>query len=171
MSLVLRHKPQAINATLDENGWLEIDTLINGLNARGQRVDRAFIEEVVRTNDKQRFAISEDGLRIRANQGHSVSVDVELEAVEPPEFLYHGTVAKYTDVIFKKGLQKMQRLHVHLSPDVQTATTVGLRRGFPIILRIAAKQMHADGYLFYLSQNNVWLTDCVPAQYLSKHEP
>ena len=170
MSLILRHKPQVIKAELDEGGWLDVETLMAGMNAKGHRIDRATLDEVVRTNDKQRFAFSEDGTRIRANQGHSIEVAVEMESKAPPTVLYHGTVGKFIDLIMKKGLLKMSRLHVHLSADVTTATRVGSRRGFPKLLVVDAQQMHADGFEFFLSENGVWLTDHVPPEYLSFHE-
>ncbi len=166
MSLILRHNPGVINATLDENGWLDVDTLIKGMNAKGQPIDREILDEVVATNNKKRFAFSEDKQRIRANQGHSVKVDVELKEETPPEFLYHGTVQKFIGAIQDGGLKKMNRQHVHLSKDRATAENVGGRRGKPIILTVRTGEMHREGYTFYLSENKVWLTDHVPAEYI-----
>lgn len=167
LSLVLRHQPEVIGATLDSEGWLEINQLIVNAQAHGHRFTLDDVHEVVVKNDKQRFAISDDGLRIRANQGHSISkVDLQLEPRTPPAELYHGTVAKFLDNIREKGLQKQSRNHVHLSVDVPTASKVASRRGKPIILHIDSQQMHADGFSFYLSANNVWLANAVPAKYI-----
>ncbi|MEZ6090303.1 MAG: RNA 2'-phosphotransferase [Pirellulaceae bacterium] len=168
LSLLLRHRPEVIGVTLDGEGWLCIDELITQANAHGKALTLELLHEVVATNDKQRFALSEDGLRIRASQGHSVSgVELNLEQKTPPEILYHGTVAAFLDGIRATGLHKRSRHHVHLSPDEETAIKVGSRRGKPIILRVAAETMHRDGHQFYLSANGVWLVDAVPATYLS----
>ena len=131
------------------------------------RFDRATLLEIVRTNDKQRFALSEDGTRIRANQGHSVKVDLALTPQQPPEVLYHGTVDKFIDAIRNTGLQKGERHHVHLSPDLITATKVGQRRGKPVILTIRAAAMAKASHPFYLSDNGVWLTDAVPPEFIN----
>ncbi|PHQ34951.1 RNA 2'-phosphotransferase [Rhodopirellula bahusiensis] len=168
LSLVLRHQPDVIGMKLDEEGWLEIDDLIASANARGKKLTLELVHEVIATNDKRRFALSEDGLRIRASQGHSVSgVDLKLEKQTPPATLYHGTVAAFLDSIREGGLQKRARNHVHLSGDETTATKVGSRRGKPIILRVAAGMMHEDGQEFFLSANGVWLVDSVPTKYLA----
>ena len=168
LSLVLRHRPEVIGAKLDPEGWLCIDELIVQANAHGKAITLELLHEVVATNDKKRFSLSEDGLRIRASQGHSVSgVELNLEQKTPPEILYHGTVAAFLDSIRDIGLQKRSRHHVHLSPDQETATKVGSRRGKPIILRVAAEIMHRDGHQFYLSANGVWLVDAVPVSYLT----
>lgn len=168
LSLVLRHRPEVIGAKLDPEGWLSIDELISRANAHGKALTLELLHEVVATNDKKRFALSEDGLRIRASQGHSVSsVELNLDQKTPPEILYHGTVAAFLDSIRATGLQKRSRHHVHLSPDEETATKVGSRRGKPIILRVAAETMHLDGHQFYLSANGVWLVDAVPPTYLT----
>ena len=124
------------------------------------------LEEIVATNSKQRFAFNEGHTRIRASQGHSVSVDLDLPIKEPPQFLYHGTVSKFMDAIRMQGLQKMSRQHVHLSADIDTAKLVGSRRGQPIILRIDSAAMQTAGHKFYLSENGVWLTDEVPASFI-----
>lgn len=167
MSYILRHKPEHINVELDENGWLEVEKLIEGIN-REERIalDKKTLEEVVRTNDKKRFVLSADGLKIRANQGHSVRVDLELKEVEPPEFLYHGTVGKFMKSIREEGLMKMNRQHVHLSKDKETAINVGGRRGKPVVLIVQSGIMHRDGIKFFRSQNGVWLTDFVNPKYL-----
>lgn len=166
LSLVLRHEPEKIGITLDEHGWTDCQELIEAANRKGKRFDYATLLRVVRENDKQRFALSEDGKRIRANQGHSVRVDLALEAQTPPERLYHGTVAKFLDAIRESGLQKGERHHVHLSEQLITATKVGERRGQPIILTIRAAEMSAAGYPFYQSANGVWLTDAVPPEFI-----
>jgi len=168
LSLVLRHQPEAIGITLDENGWVTVDELLAKLAAKGHRVDRETLEEVVTTNDKQRFSFSEDGLRIRANQGHSVSVDLELEALTPPDLLYHGTATRNLEAILDQGLQPQARQHVHLSPDEETATKVGMRHGKPVVLHVDAKAMAEAGHAFYRSANGVWLTAAVPPEFLSR---
>lgn len=166
MSLVLRHDPASVGLTLDQNGWAEVDDLIACLNRDGKRVDREMIDRVVACSDKQRFRISDDGLSIRANQGHSVEIDLELEKKSPPEFLYHGTAAKSMGAIEREGLAKGLRHHVHLSSDKETAKKVGARHGKPVVLEVAAGMMEQHGHVFYLSENGVWLTDHVPPDYL-----
>lgn len=166
MSLILRHNPGAINATLDENGWLSVETLIKGMNTKGLKINREILDEVVANNDKKRFAFSDDKEKIRASQGHSVKVDVELSEETPPEFLFHGTVDKFMSAIREGGLKKMSRQHVHLSKDRETAVNVGGRRGKPIILTVRTGEMHREGFKFYLSANKVWLTDNVPTEYI-----
>lgn len=166
VSLVLRHEPEKIGITLDENGWTDCHTLIEAAGRRGKRFDHDMLVKIVRDNDKQRFALSEDGRRIRANQGHSVPVDLALQPQTPPEFLYHGTVPKFLESIRSGGLHKGERHHVHLSPDLTTATKVGERRGKAVILSIRAAEMSAAGYRFYISENGVWLTDAVPPEFI-----
>lgn len=167
LSLVLRHKPQQLGLTLDENGWVEVEALIQAINKTDLNVERDLLERVVSENDKQRFAFNDDKTKIRANQGHSVDVDVELEPASPPAFLFHGTVEKFLDAVRESGLQKMSRQYVHLSGDVETASNVGSRRGKPVILKIDSGGMADDGHVFYLSVNGVWLCDEVPAKYIS----
>lgn len=167
ISLVLRHQPEAIGLQLDENGWAMVQELINKMTAAGTALDIEILEEVVATNDKKRFAFNEDKTKIRASQGHSIEVNLELKAVTPPAILYHGTTDRYIESIFKTGLQKQSRRHVHLSASIDTAKSVGSRHGKPVILTINTKAMQDAGFLFYLSENNVWLTDHVPPQYLS----
>lgn len=167
LSLVLRHEPQKIGIQLDASGWVSTDELIAGCHRHGMPVTYDLLREIVATNDKKRFALSEDGLRIRANQGHSVEVELGLSPVVPPETLYHGTVERFLESIRQDGLRKGERHHVHLSAEEKTAQKVGERRGQPLILRIAAGQMHAEGYTFYLTANGVWLTDHVPSQYIT----
>lgn len=167
MSLILRHNPSAAGITLDGNGWADVNLLIAGMN-KSRRTSVTFddIKEVVATNDKKRFAFNDDFTKIRANQGHSVKVDVELNEAVPPAILYHGTISKFVRAIRAEGLKPQSRLHVHLSADRETATKVGSRRGTAVILVINAFKMHEDGYKFYLSENGVWLTDAVPAVYI-----
>ena len=166
LSLVLRHKPEEINLQLDSNGWADTDELIEKLNHRGFNINFELLEEVVTANDKQRFSFNEDYSSIRANQGHSVDIDLALTTVKPPETLYHGTVAKFIDAIKTQGLQKMSRRHIHLSKHIETAKKVGARRGKPVILVIESGKMFGDGYAFYVSENGVWLTDQVPVKYI-----
>lgn len=166
LSLVLRHKPEEIGISMDSNGWVNVDELIEKCASKGNKFDFATLEEVVETNDKKRFSFSDDLARIRANQGHSVEVDLEFEATAPLDYLYHGTVEKFLDSIKSTGLKKMSRLHVHLSKDLDTAVKVGSRRGKPVILKVRAAEMHKDGHTFYLSKNGVWLCDEVPANYI-----
>ncbi|MBF4517242.1 RNA 2'-phosphotransferase [Flavobacterium sp. ANB] len=168
LSLVLRHSPETIELKLDENGWADVDELILKCNNRGSQnqMTAELLDYVVENNDKKRFTFNEDRTKIRASQGHSISVELDLKEAEPSEFLYHGTVEKFLESIKKEGLQKMSRQHVHLSKDKETAIKVGGRRGVPQILTIKSREMFKDGFKFYLSENNVWLTDEVPAKYI-----
>ena len=170
LSFVLRHKPESIGLTLDQNGWANIDELINKGNTSGEsnNLDKALIQEVVDTSDKKRFIISDDKQCIRANQGHSINVDLQLKPVTPPELLYHGTATRFLDSILKEGLKPQQRQHVHLSTDIETATAVGQRYGKPVILTIKALFMHEQGFVFYQSDNGVWLTKQVSNQYIQR---
>lgn len=167
LSLILRHKPEVIGITLDKQGWADVEELIEGVQ-KTKHFDRQILEEIVRTDAKQRYSFNEDRTKIRANQGHSISVDVELKEKIPPDWLWHGTGEKYTHSIEKQGLLPKTRLYVHLSKDWQTAFTVGKRHGEPVIYRINSKKMKEDGYLFYCSVNGVWLTKQVPLQYLER---
>ncbi|MEV7012617.1 RNA 2'-phosphotransferase [Streptosporangium sp. NPDC051022] len=160
----LRHQPERIGIELDEHGWVEIDVLLAAAAAHGFPVSREELERVVADNDKRRYAI--EGNRIRASQGHSVAVDLDLPVAEPPAFLYHGTVAANMTAIRAEGLRPMNRHHVHLSPDRETATRVGARRGRPVVLVVDAAAMRAAGHEFRLSANGVWLTDHVPPSFL-----
>lgn len=168
LSLILRHSPETAGLALDTNGWVAVEELLRQSADKGHRFDREMLEEVVVTNDKQRFAFSDDGLRIRASQGHSVSVDLQLEPCEPPEVLYHGTVPASLAAIIRDGLKAMSRQHVHLSADRETADRVGSRRGKPTILVVRSGQMWRDGHRFYRSANGVWLADAVPPAYLEQ---
>ncbi|MFB7735091.1 RNA 2'-phosphotransferase [Streptomyces sp. NPDC056112] len=160
----LRHQPERIGLTLDEGGWVEIDALIRAAAANGFRFSREELDHVVATNDKRRFAI--EGSRIRASQGHSIGVDLGLPAATPPPYLYHGTVARNLEAIRSDGLRPMNRHDVHLSPDRETATRVGARRGRPVVLVVDAAAMHRAGHVFHVSANGVWLTQSVPPRYL-----
>ncbi len=166
LSLVLRHQPESIGLSLDERGWANIDDLLDAANRTGTTIDRNQLLQVVENNDKRRFSLSDDGTMIRANQGHSILVDLELSPVSPPDRLFHGTVERFLDSIREQGLRPGARQHVHLSKDVATATTVGKRRGKPVILTIRSAVMHADGLDFFLSANGVWLTASVPVDYI-----
>ncbi|MFK7004374.1 RNA 2'-phosphotransferase [Flavobacterium covae] len=168
LSLILRHSPETINLKLDENGWADVEELITKSNKNRKALDFETLQYVVENNDKKRFSFNEDLTKIRANQGHSITIDLELQPQTPPDELYHGTVAKFMDTILKEGLQKMNRQHVHLSKDKETAIKVGNRRGGAIILKINTHQMTKDGYLFYCSDNDVWLTDEVPPKYIQR---
>ena len=167
IALVLRHKPEEIGITLDEHGWANVNELIAGI-AKTQPFDMSMLEEIVSTDEKQRYSFNEDKTLIRANQGHSIPVDVELEQKTPPELLYHGTGEKYTASIDVQGLIPKSRLYVHLSPDYDTAVKVGSRHGKPVVYTVAAGEMQKNGYVFYLSVNGVWLTKSVPLQYLKR---
>ena len=168
LSFVLRHKPESIDLKLDENGWADIDDFIAKANRHGQKLTRTLINEIVINNDKQRFVISEDGLYIRANQGHSINVDLQLKKVAPPDILYHGTATRFADSILKTGLNPKSRQYVHLSTDITTAIKVGQRHGKAIVFKITAQLMFNDDYEFYLSENQVWLTKQVPPKYLQQ---
>ncbi|MEV4068196.1 RNA 2'-phosphotransferase [Nonomuraea fuscirosea] len=160
----LRHDPRRIGLTLDEGGWAEVDELLRAAAEHGFAITPEELREVVAANDKRRYTI--EGGRIRASQGHSVPVDLGLPAIEPPEVLYHGTVGRFLPAIRAEGLRPMSRHHVHLSPDRETATRVGSRRGVPVVLVVAAGDMHRDGHTFRRSANGVWLTDHVPPAHL-----
>lgn len=168
ISLILRHKPEAAGITLDEHGWANVDELIKGINSAGYRIDMPLLEEIVRTDNKQRYSFSEDKTLIRANQGHSVKVDVGLKECEPPEQLFHGTGERFAAAIRKEGLKPMSRLYVHLSKDRETAEKVGARHGKPHIFFVHSGKMFRQGYKFYLSENGVWLTESVPPEFLGE---
>ena len=164
LSKHLRHQPERIGLVLDEGAWVEIDTLIAAARAHGFSFTRDELDHVVAANDKKRFAV--DGTRIRASQGHSVEVDLGLAPATPPPYLYHGTVAAHLGAIRAEGLRPMNRHDVHLSPDRETATRVGARRGRPVVLSVDTGAMHRDGHVFHVSANGVWLTKAVPPEYL-----
>ena len=167
ISLILRHKPETIGITLDEHGWANVDELISGI-AKTHEMNMNILEEIVSTDEKQRYSFNDDKTKIRANQGHSIQVDVELEEMRPPEILWHGTGEKFIGSIDEQGLISKSRLYVHLSKDEETALKVGTRHGKPVIYIVKAEEMFKDGYKFYLSKNGVWLTKEVPVKYLEK---
>jgi len=168
LSYVLRHHPEIIGLHLDENGWADVDELITKSTNDSQGFTFEELNEIVETNDKKRFIFNEDKTRIRANQGHSIDINLALIPQQPPEFLYHGTAQSNIESILEKGIEKRSRQHVHLRQDKETATKVGMRHGKPIILTINTLKMFEDGIKFYLSDNEVWLTDFVDAKYISK---
>lgn len=166
MSLVLRHCPEELGLTLDDHGWVNTNNLIAAIKSRFPEFTDVMLDEVVQTNDKKRFEFDVTGTKIRACQGHSVTVDLSLQPVPPPEFLYHGTHADAVESIFKTSINKGSRHAVHLSEDKTTAAKVGSRRGKPVILGVMARTMHSDGHTFTKSTNGVWLTAFVPSKYL-----
>jgi putative RNA 2'-phosphotransferase len=166
LSLVLRHKPEHIGLVLDENGWADVDVLIERAGAHGVKLTRELIAEIVAGSDKQRFALDATGGRIRANQGHSVEIDLGLEPTEPPTILFHGTAVGTVPAIRSEGLKPGNRQHVHLSPDEATAIKVGQRHGRPVVLRVRSGAMWAKDMTFFRSDNGVWLTKAVPPEYI-----
>ena len=167
ISLILRHKPDVIGITLDEHGWANVDELITGVS-KTHPLNMSMLEQIVAEDEKQRYSFNEDKTLIRANQGHSIPVDVELEEKEPPEILFHGTGEKYVDSISKEGLIPKSRLYVHLSADEETAVKVGQRHGKPVVFKVKSGEMHRNGFKFYCSVNGVWLTKSVPVEYLER---
>lgn len=167
MCLILRHKPEVIGISLDKHGWAKVDELIAGI-AKNTEFNMDILEEIVHTDNKQRFSFNEDKTLIRANQGHSIPVDVELCELAPPELLWHGTGEKYVASIDRQGLIPKSRLYVHLSKDEDTAVKVGARHGKPVLYCVKGGEMAGDGYKFYSSKNGVWLTKKVPVKYLMK---
>lgn len=166
LSLVLRHEPQRIGLELDAAGWVDVEALLTACRQHGMSLERDGLEEVVATNEKKRFAFSDDGRRIRASQGHSVEVSLGYVPQTPPSRLFHGTTARFLDSIRRAGLDKRERQHVHLSADAKTAEKVGQRHGRPAVLIVQADAMHARGHAFFLSENGVWLTGYVPAEFI-----
>jgi putative RNA 2'-phosphotransferase len=166
LSLILRHEPAKFGVVLDAAGWVPVEALLSACARHGHAIDRAMLERVVAENDKKRFSFDESGERIRANQGHSVDVELGYEAAQPPDLLYHGTAVRFVDAIRAEGLKKMARHHVHLSADEVTARAVGQRHGKPAVLVIDAAAMAAEGIAFYVSANKVWLVEHVPARFI-----
>ena len=167
VALILRHKPETIGISLDEHGWANVSELVEGI-AKDREFNLDMLEEIVATDNKNRYSFNEDHTLIRANQGHSIPVDVELEEEVPPMILYHGTGEKYVSSIDERGLIHKSRLYVHLSPDEETAIKVGRRHGKPIVYIVDSGKMHKDGFVFYRSVNGVWLTKVVPEKYMRK---
>lgn len=163
---MLRHDPSSIGLELDSAGWTNVDSLLKLASAHGTAITLEELIEVVRRSDKKRFSLSDDNLSIRANQGHSISVSLGYSASIPPQFLLHGTAQRFKDAILKEGLKKMNRHHVHMTESIETARSVGTRYGKLLLLRIRSQEMHELGYKFYCSDNNVWLSDHVPAQFI-----
>lgn len=168
LSLVLRHSPETIGIELDENGWANVQELIEKCKSHRCHFTMTDLIEIVETNDKKRYSFNEKRNKIRANQGHSINIDLALTAVEPPEYLYHGTATRFMSSIMEQGILKGSRQHVHLSKDKDTATKVGTRHGKPVVLTIRSGQMYQDGVLFYQSDNGVWLTDFVDVKYIDQ---
>ena len=166
LSYVLRHRPETISLELDESGWARVDELLTAAQRAGVSLNEELLRQVVAQSDKKRFAFSEDGLRIRADYGHSIPVELGLQPVAPPEFLYHGTARRFVASIRRQGLRRRGRNYVHLSPDEHTAIGVGQRHGKPVILVVQARRMHETGFTFYRSESGIWLTEEVPAEYI-----
>lgn len=171
LSLVLRHNPQSIGITLDESGWTEVKELVQRLQKHGVNISDEILQTIVDENPKKRFEFNEDKTLIRARQGHSVDVDLGYQAVTPPDTLYHGTPEKFIPAILKEGLSKQKRHHVHLSTNIPLMLEVARRRGSASLLEIDAKQMHNNGHTFYVTENDVWLTDHIPPGYLKQIDP
>ena len=168
LSLVLRHSPETIGITLDENGWTDVIDLIDKMNKNGEKINMEVLKEIVNTDNKSRYTFDENYTKIRATQGHSVKVELGYIPQKPPIILYHGTGKKYIESIFKDGIKKQSRNHVHLSGDKETALKVGQRHGTPIILEILSEEMYNNNHQFFLSENGVWLTDYIPVEYIKK---
>lgn len=168
LSLLLRHRPEELDLNLDLNGgWVSVDDLLRKLHSNDPGFTREVLDRVVAENNKKRFEFSEDGNKIRASQGHSLPVVLEYIPVAPPRVLFHGTSTRNLDSIFEQGLLKMNRQHVHLSVDPETARNVGSRHGTPIVISVRAWEMHDAGHEFFLSTNKVWLTETVPVSFLT----
>jgi putative RNA 2'-phosphotransferase len=163
LSYILRHAPDSVGLTLDENGWARVHDLRTKF---GSPLSIEDLNEVVETNEKKRFAFNDDLTKIRASQGHSIEIDLAYQPTSPPEFLFHGTATRFLESIKKDGLLKGSRHHVHLSLDEVTARKVGARHGSPVILTLKSKEMYEAGYVFYVSENDVWLTEHVPTRFI-----
>ena len=170
LSFILRHQPEKIGIQLDANGWAEVNELIEKANKSGIQFNRETLNHIVATNSKKRFAFNDNLDKIRASQGHSLEVELGYNNQKPPEILYHGTSEKSVQSILETGLEKRSRQHVHLSSDIATAITVGQRHGKPFVLKVLAEQMYNDNFQFFISENNVWLTDNVPSKYLKLND-
>ena len=166
MSLVLRHQPEKINIILDKNGWTDVAIFLSQMNTKGFSVDMKKLEEIISINEKQRFALNDTKDKIRANQGHSVEIDLGLSPTEPPQILYHGTSQNAISSIKEQGITKQNRQHVHLSAQMETAINVGSRHGKVVVLTVRALEMHQNGEIFYISDNGVWLTDMIETKYI-----
>ena len=166
LSLVLRHKPERIGIELEENGWVDVETLLQQMNTAGKAIDLEMLNTIVENDSKGRYSFNTERTKIRANQGHSIDIDLGYAPVAPPPILYHGTASRFVDSILQTGLKKQNRHHVHLSAEQKTAIIVGKRHGKPVIFEVLAEAMHKAGFEFFVSENGVWLTDHVPVQYL-----
>ncbi|EIS9524030.1 RNA 2'-phosphotransferase [Clostridioides difficile] len=166
ISLILRHKPETIGIKLDDYGYADVNELIEKINNTGRNINIEILVQIVKEDNKQRYSFNEDRSKIRANQGHSINVNVELRELEPPRFLYHGTATRFLDNIKKEGIISKSRLYIHLSNDIDTAVQVGKRHGIPIVLKINAGKMYENDYKFYLSENNIWLCEYIPFKYV-----
>jgi len=170
LSLVLRHQPETIGIQLDQNGWADIEELLDRAKKHGIQFDRELLNHIVATNSKKRFAFNTTLDKIRASQGHSIEIELGYTNQKPPEILFHGTGEKSVQSILEKGLEKRSRQHVHLSSDLETAIRVGQRHGRPFVFKVLAEQMYNEKFEFYISENGVWLTDNVPAKYLKGND-
>lgn len=170
LSLVLRHQPEIISIQLDQNGWTDVNELIEKANNHGIKLDRETLNHIVATNSKKRFAFNDTFDKIRANQGHSVDIELGYTNQKPPEVLFHGTAEKFAQSILETGIEKRSRQHVHLSSDLETAMKVGQRHGKPFVFKVLAEQMYNDNFQFFISDNGVWLTDYVPTKYLKHND-
>lgn len=170
ISLILRHKPETIGIKLDDYGYADVNELIEKINNTGRNINIEILEQIVKEDNKQRYSFNDDRSKIRANQGHSINVNVELRKLEPPKYLYHGTATRFLDNIKNEGIIKQSRLYVHLSRDIDIAVKVGKRHGTPVILKINTGKMYENGYKFYLSENNVWLCEYIPFKYVEIFE-
>lgn len=165
LSLILRHEPAAAGITLDKHGRADVEQLLAGVRRTGRQIDMETLDRIVRENNKQRYSFNENHSKIRANQGHSVQVDVDLKEAAPPQYLFHGTASRFLPAIQREGIRKMERQYVHLSDDFQTALSVGRRHGSPVVITLDAAAMARDGVTFYLSENGVWLCEYVSPKY------
>lgn len=170
ISLILRHKPETIGIKLDDYGYADVNELIEKINNTGRNINIEILEQIVKEDNKQRYSFNDDRSKIRANQGHSINVNVELRELEPPKYLYHGTATRFLDNIKNEGIIKQSRLYAHLSRDIDIAVKVGKRHGTPVILKINTGKMYENGYKFYLSENNVWLCEYIPFKYVEIFE-
>ncbi|HGT0205763.1 TPA: RNA 2'-phosphotransferase [Clostridioides difficile] len=170
ISLILRHKPETIGIKLDDYGYADVNELIEKINNTGRNINIEILEQIVKEDNKQRYSFNDDRSKIRANQGHSINVNVELRELEPPKYLYHGTATRFLDNIKNEGIIKQSRLYVHLSRDIDIAVKVGKRHGTPVILKINTGKMYENGYKFHLSENNVWLCEYIPFKYVEIFE-
>lgn len=171
MAKALRHRPDVLGIVVDEHGWTDVNDMIDAIRKKYQSFNLETLECIVEESEKKRYSFNENHTKIRANQGHSLPVDVELKIAAPPDVLYHGTARKNIETISAEGIKRMNRLYVHLSADIPTALNVGSRHGAPAVFEVDSRQMNRDGYQFYLAENGVWLSEFVPSQYIRLIEP